>query len=83
MRETSTKLRSDGDALLHGLGRWHAGSCRHGERARWETLDGRWVAIAIGCGASAGTIIVADSRGRYEAVDSYEDALALAASWRT
>jgi hypothetical protein len=54
-----------------------------GELARWEALDGRWVSIAEGYGASSGRSIVADSRGQCEAVDSYEDALALAKTWRT
>jgi len=63
--------------------RWRITSPQAGELARWEALDGRWVAIAEGHGASAGRHIVADSLGQCEAVDSYEDALELAKSWRT
>lgn len=63
--------------------RWHVAAARHGERERWETNDGRWVAVAAGHGASEGKAVVADSRGRFEAVDTFDDALALARSWRT
>ncbi len=70
-------------APLRSLQRWVLSSLRHGESARWETLDGRWVSITVGHGASAGKSIVADSRGRCEAVDSFDEAAALAASWRT
>jgi hypothetical protein len=66
-----------------GFTRWNLAPVQAGELARWEALDGRWVAITVGHGASAGDTMVADSRGRYEAVDSYEDALVLAKSWRT
>jgi hypothetical protein len=63
--------------------RWQVAAVEEGELVRWVALDGRWVAIAAGYGASAGRCVVADSRGRFEAVDGYEDALALAKSWRT
>jgi hypothetical protein len=66
-----------------GFTRWQLAPALTGELARWEALDGRWVAISCGHGASAGNTMVADSRGRYEAVASYEDALLLAKSWRT
>jgi hypothetical protein len=66
-----------------GFSRWQLAQAQAGELIRWEALDGRWVAIAPGQGASAGSSIVADSRGRFEAVDSYEDAMVLAKSWRT
>jgi hypothetical protein len=66
-----------------GFTRWRVTPAQVGEIARWESLDGRWVAIAMGHGASADKTVVADSRGRFEAVGSYEDAMALAKSWRT
>lgn len=52
------------------------------ESERWQSFDGRWISIALGTGAALGTMIVADSKGRCESVDSYEEALSLAESWR-
>jgi hypothetical protein len=55
----------------------------HGnESCRWEAWDGRWVSLELGTDADLGSVIVADSTGRRELVASYEEALALAKSWR-
>jgi hypothetical protein len=62
---------------------WALAPCRDNESVRWECLDGRWVAISLGYGATAGQMLVSDSSGRCESLDSYEDALALAKRWRT
>jgi hypothetical protein len=53
------------------------------ESCRWETLDGRWVALSIGGGDDLGKAIVSDSTGRRELVHSYEEGLALAREWRS
>ena len=62
---------------------WRLAPCHPDESVRWECVDGRWVAIALGFGATAGIVLVMDSAGRCESVDSYEDALTLAKRWRT
>jgi hypothetical protein len=61
---------------------WRTTRPQTGETVRWECVDGRWVAIALGHGASIGTVVVTDSSGRCESVDSYEGALDLAKHWR-
>jgi hypothetical protein len=61
---------------------WRTTRPHEGEAVRWECVDGRWVSIALGRGASLGTVVVADSGGRCESVDSYESALDLAKRWR-
>lgn len=62
---------------------WGLAPCRENESVRWECVDGRWVAVGLGYGATAGQVLVTDSAGRCESVDSYEDGLALAKRWRT
>jgi hypothetical protein len=62
---------------------WRLAPCRDDESVRWECLDGRWVAVGLGYGATAGQMLVTDSTGRCESLDSYEDALTLAKRWRT
>ena len=52
------------------------------ESCRWECLDGRWVALTIGHDTELGKVVVTDSGGRREQIESYEDALALAKLWR-
>lgn len=61
---------------------WRTTRPHRGEAVRWECVDGRWVALSVGHGASLGTVVVTDSSGRCESLDSYEDALALAKTWR-
>jgi hypothetical protein len=55
---------------------------KHGESCRWESADGRWIALTLGKGAELGRVVVADSDGRRVLVKSYETALATAKSWR-
>jgi len=56
----------------------------HGdESCRWQAADGRWVAVTVGSDDELGKAIVTDSGGRRELATSFEDALALARSWRT
>ena len=61
---------------------WSLARAEGDESCRWKSWDGRWVAITIGSGAELGTVVVACSDGRRESTASYEDALALARSWR-
>jgi hypothetical protein len=51
------------------------------EDCRWESADGRWVAL-LAREAETLRVTVIDSSGRRQSVDSYEGALALARSWR-
>ena len=52
------------------------------ESCRWQSSDGRWVALTLGHDEELGRVVVSDSRGRRELVDSYEAALTLARHWR-
>lgn len=61
---------------------WRTTRPHDGEAVRWECVDGRWIALSIGHGASLGNVVVTDSGGRCEALDSYESALDLAKRWR-
>jgi hypothetical protein len=62
---------------------WRTSAACNGELVRWEHGDGRWVTIALGEGAHAGNAVVCSSDGLRRLVDSFEAALALAASWRS
>lgn len=53
------------------------------ESCRWESVDGRWVALALGKGSEMGSVVVTSSGGRRELVDTFEGALATAKRWRT
>jgi hypothetical protein len=66
-----------GDVIL-----WRTVATQAGESIRWECVDGRWVSIAVGHGATHGSMLVLDSSGRCEAVDTHDEALQLAKSWR-
>ena len=61
---------------------WRLVRAKPGESARWECVDGRWVALAVGTGEFLGRAIVTASDGRREMVDTYEGAFDLAKSWR-
>jgi hypothetical protein len=61
---------------------WRLGKPREHESCRWETADGRWITLSLGHDDEIGSVIVADSTGRREVVDSYEGALAMAKAWR-
>jgi hypothetical protein len=61
---------------------WRTVPAQEGEVARWLCVDGRWVAVGEGHGASRGLILVLDSSGRCEEVASYDEAMHLAKLWR-
>jgi hypothetical protein len=62
---------------------WRLVSPCESESCRWQCTDGRWVALTLGHDAEIGRVVVSDSRGRRELVDSYEGALTLAREWRS
>ncbi len=66
-----------GDVVL-----WCAVPGEDGQLMRWQSVDGRWVAITEGHGASLGAILVLDSSGRCDEVKSYDEAMRLAKLWR-
>lgn len=61
---------------------WRLVTPRATESCRWQSSDGRWVALTLGRDGEIGNVVVTDSKGRRELVDSYEGALELAKSWR-
>jgi hypothetical protein len=52
------------------------------ESCRWEAHDGRWITISLGLDDEIGTVVIADSEGRRQLVESYEGALEVAKQWR-
>ena len=62
---------------------WRLASAKGTEATRWVSSEGQWIALTI-CDEELGLglVVVKDSSGRHETVDSYEAALALAKSWR-
>jgi len=52
------------------------------ESCRWETLDGRWISLSLGHDDEIGCVVLCDSQGKRELVESYEGALELAKEWR-
>jgi CheY-like chemotaxis protein len=60
---------------------WRNVEPRGNETIRWEHLAGRWVAITVGSGGQMGKVIVTDSSGRAQVLESYEQALHLARLW--
>ena len=61
---------------------WRLVKPRSGESCRWETLDGRWITLSLGQGPEIGNVVIADSEGRRELIESYEGALEMAKEWR-
>jgi hypothetical protein len=61
---------------------WRLVTPRGSESCRWQHADGRWVSLALGHAEEIGRVVVSDSNGRRELMDSYEGALALARHWR-
>ena len=61
---------------------WRLVTPRLAESCRWQSSDGRWVALTLGKDDEIGQVVVTDSTGRRELVDSYEGALELAKDWR-
>jgi len=65
------------------LDRWSAAPPRPGESVRWESVDGRTVSVSLGEGDDLGRAVIASSDGQRAVVDSYEEALVVAETWRT
>ena len=63
--------------------RWQLAPTRGNESIRWQSLDDRWVAIAMGDGDELGYAVVTTSEGHRAVVDSYEEALVVAETWRS
>ena len=63
--------------------RWRLAAAKDDESVRWESVDGRFVTISLGRDDEAGRAVVADSNGQRRVVETYEEALDLARSWRT
>jgi hypothetical protein len=76
-------LRPRRDSWSMRLIRWHSAPPKDGESVRWESVDGRWIAISLGTGDELGCAVVASVEGRRAVVDSYEAALVMAETWRT
>jgi hypothetical protein len=66
----------------HSTNAWRLAPRHDGEVVRWECADGRWLALTMGHGASAGGVLVVDWAGRCEAAASFEEAFELAHNWR-
>jgi hypothetical protein len=62
--------------------RWHAAPPKNDESVRWESIDGRFISISLGEGEEIGRAVVADGEGRRTVVDTYEEALIVAETWR-
>ena len=76
-------LRPRRDSWSARLVRWQTAAPRGNESVRWESLEGGFISIALGEGDELGTVIVAGSDGRRAVVESYEEALVVAETWRT
>ncbi len=63
--------------------RWHSAAPRGDESVRWESVDGRWVALSLGDGDDVGRAVITGSGERRAVVDTYEEALIVAETWRT
>jgi hypothetical protein len=73
-------LLNRGDSQRHVI--WGMVAPHGEESCRWQTGDGRWVALTVGRGTMLGKVIVATSDGRCRILTSYEAALHLAREWR-
>ena len=94
MADSNRKARAAGEPQLAPLEpprdtwtarlvRWHSAAPQADESVRWESLDGRWVAISLGEGDEVGRAVVSAAEGRRTVVDTYEEALVVAETWRT
>jgi hypothetical protein len=68
--------------VLEAIIPWRLVRAHPGESARWESYDARWVTVSLGHGDDLGKVLVTRHDGTRCAVDSFEDALALARQWR-
>ena len=62
---------------------WRLVATKGRESCRWQTTDGRWIALALGAQGDLTKVLVSASDGRNELVDGYEQGLNLARRWRT
>jgi hypothetical protein len=76
-------LKPRRDTWSGRLIRWHAAPPQTGESVRWESIDGRSIAISLGDGDEIGRAVVASSEGHRSVVETYEEALVVAETWRT
>jgi len=76
-------LRPRRDTWSQQLIRWHLAAARGNESVRWESIDGAFISISLGDGEDLGRAVVAGSDGRRAVVESYEEALVIAETWRT
>ena len=76
-------LRPRRDTWSARLVRWHAAPPKPNESVRWESIDGRWISISLGEGEEIGRAIVTSVDGRRAVVDTYEEALVVAETWRS
>ncbi|MBP6608641.1 MAG: hypothetical protein KA258_03575 [Deltaproteobacteria bacterium] len=61
---------------------WRLVATKGRESCRWQTTDGRWIALALGAQGDLTKVLVNASDGRSEVVDGYEQGLNLARRWR-
>ena len=71
------------DTWSQRLIRWRAAPPKNGESVRWESVDGRFIAISLGEGDDIGRAVVVTGEGQRAVVDSYEEALVVAETWRS
>jgi len=76
------KARSHSQAL-EAIVPWRLAQPEKGESCRWQCVDTRWVSVSLGADDELGSVVVKDSGGQRQVVQSYEGALALAKAWRT
>lgn len=60
---------------------WRAARSQPLECCRWERHGGEWISVALSLSETSTTVVVAASDGRHAALDSLEDAMAMARSW--
>ena len=91
MSDSQRKLRSEPsleplrprrDTWSARLIRWHAAPPKAGESVRWESIDGRFISISMGEGDELGRAVVSGD-GQRTVVDTYEEALVVAETWRS
>ena len=71
------------DTWSQRLIRWSTAAPRGNESVRWESVDGAFISISLGDGEDLGSAVVVGSDGRRAVVESYEEALVIAETWRT
>ena len=76
-------LKPRNDTWSQRVIRWHSAVPKNDESVRWESVDGRWIAISLGDGEDLGQAVVANGDGHRAVVDTYEAALVVAETWRT